>query len=430
MSTAANLKTGAYRRRPDCRVCGGGRLISFLDYGDVPLAGDFLLPEQVGKESVYPMDLAYCPDCSLTQIPNVVSAEVIFSDYRYLSSITKTLTGHFRDYAGLLREEHFADGDGLLVEFGCNDGVLLSPLGELGVRAVGVDAAENVVELARGKGLDVRHGFFGGDLGSRLREELGPARVITSSNCFAHIDDLDNVLRGVDALLKEDGTFVVEVHYVLDLLQLVQFETVYHEHLCYYSLRSLATLYGRFGLELVDVERLPMHGGAIRVFAKRASSGAKPSDRLVAALKEEERRGVYDAVTYRAFGAETRKLRDAIRDVVLSRKAAGRSVSAYGAAGRATTLMNYCGLDASVLDYVVDESPSRVGRFVPGVRVPVVSRDHFHGSPTDDCLITAWNYRDEIVAKEPGYLAGGGVFLTPLPEIQVIQSEPECRASA
>lgn len=427
---SVELKAGEYHRRTDCRVCRSERLESFLDYGPVPLAGNFLLPEQVGQERLYPMDLTFCPDCALTQISNVVSAEVIFSDYRYLSSITKTLTGHFQDYAKKLRQEYFADGSGLLVEFGCNDGVLLSPLAESGVQAVGVDAAENVVEIAKAKGLDVRHGFFGGELGAALRKELGKATVITSSNCFAHIDDLDNVLQGVDALLDANGTFIVEVHYVLDLLELVQFETVYHEHLCYYSLKSLETLYDRFGLELVDVERLPMHGGAIRVFAKRKSANALPSDRLQAALAREQAAGVYDSATYQKLGTETRQLREAIREFVLGRKAMGRTVSAYGAAGRATTLLNYCGLDASVIDYIVDESPSRVGRYVPGVQIPVLSRDHFHAHPTDDCLITAWNYRDEIVAKEPGFLQRGGAFLTPLPKLEVIQSDRACLASA
>jgi len=405
--------------------------VSFLDYGRVPLAGNFLLPEEVGTESLYPMDLAFCPDCSLTQISNVVPAEELFTDYRYLSSVTSTLIGHFREYAKLLATESMAAGGKLLVEFGCNDGVLLQPLKELGVKAIGVDAAENVVQIARAKGLDVRHGFFGVDFGSRLRRDHGPAAVITSSNCFAHIDDLDNILRGVDSLLGDDGVFVVEVHYVLDLLETVQFETVYHEHLCYYSLKALSRLYGRFGFEVFDAQRLPMHGGAIRVFAQRqGDSSRSPTTRLRQLLAVEEARGLYQVAAYQQFGASAIEARDTIRRFVLERKAMGRSLSAYGAAGRATTLLNYCGLDHTVLDYVVDESPSRIGRFVPGVEIPIVPRSHFHDRPTDDCLLTAWNYRDEIVAKESAYLANGGVFLAPLPTIEVIERGRPCRASA
>ncbi|MEO0531842.1 MAG: methyltransferase domain-containing protein, partial [Planctomycetota bacterium] len=269
MTEARPLSIGNYQRRDTCRGCLGDRLVTFLDYGNVPLAGDFIKPEQVGTESIYPMDLSFCEDCSLVQITNVVDADELFTDYRYLSSVTSTLMGHFREYAQVLKSRLSSKENPLVVEFGCNDGVLLTPLGRLGVKAVGVDAAENVVELARGKGLDVRHGYFGGDLAGQLRQAYGPADIITASNVFAHIDDLDNVMRGVDGLLATDGTFCVEVHYVLDLVETVQFETVYHEHLCYYSLKALGSLYKRFGLAIVDAERLPMHGGAIRVFAQR-----------------------------------------------------------------------------------------------------------------------------------------------------------------
>jgi SAM-dependent methyltransferase len=431
VKSISSLPTGEYRRRHDCRGCHGTALVSFLDYGRVPLAGDFLLPEEVGTESLYPMDLAFCPDCSLTQISNVVPAEELFTDYRYLSSVTSTLMGHFREYAQLLAKEFLRPDDNLLVEFGCNDGVLLQPLTELGIDAIGIDAAENVVQIARAKGLDVWHGFFGADLGALLRRDHGPATVITSSNCFAHIDDLDNILRGVDALLADDGILAVEVHYVLDLLETVQFETVYHEHLCYYSLKALSCLYNRFGFEVFDAQRLPMHGGAIRVFAKRQSNTSRePTTRLRRMLAEEESKSLYELPAYQQFGASAVEARDAIRRFVLGRKAMGKSLSAYGAAGRATTLLNYCGLDHSVLDYVVDESPSRIGRFVPGVQIPIVPRSHFHEQPTDDCLLTAWNYRNEIVAKESAYLANGGVFLAPLPRIEVIEQGRQCRASA
>lgn len=423
------LPTGDYQTRGDCRGCHSNQLLKFLDYGTVPLAGDFLKPNQVGRESVYPMDLSFCENCSLVQITNVVSADELFTDYRYLSSVTSTLMGHFRDYAEELEHRLSGKSNPLVVEFGCNDGVLLAPLSNLGVKAIGVDAAENVVALARGKGLDVHHGYFGAELAAQLRTDYGAADVITASNVFAHIDDLDNVMHGVDALLASDGTFSVEVHYVLDLVKTVQFETVYHEHLCYYSLKALTNLYKRFGLEITDAERLPMHGGAIRVSAQRScESGGQKSDRLRQLLRDEEAAGLYTAEAYHRFGEAARLQRNAIRELVIGRKDAGRSICGYGAAGRATTLLSYCGLDHRVLDYVVDESPSRIGRYVPGVQVPIVTREHFHAHPTDDCLLTAWNYRDEILGKEVPYVQQGGVFLAPLPKIEVIQSDSPCLA--
>ncbi len=430
MNYSDTLGNGRFQRRSNCRGCLSDNLVSFLDYGSVPLAGDFITPDQVGSELTYPMDLSYCTDCSLVQITNVVSAEELFTDYRYLSSVTSTLMGHFNSYAQTLKNRFFHGKDGLVVEFGCNDGVLLKPLKELGIRAIGIDAAENVVEITRRKGLDARHGYFGHALAQELVEASGQAQVITASNVFAHIDNLDNVLRGVDTLLAEDGTFIVEVHYLRDLVESVQFDTVYHEHLCYYSLRSLNHLFGRFGLEIVDAERLPMHGGSIRVYGSRqAFAPGKCSERLARLTEEEEAAGLHSLETFEVFGEASRRQRLEIRDMVLSRKAVGRTVCGYGAAGRATTLLNYCGIGHETLDYIVDESPSRIGRYVPGVRVPVVNRDHFHANPVDDCLLTAWNYRDEIIAKEPTFTAKGGVFLAPLPKQEIIQGLP-CFANA
>lgn len=415
---ASNI--GEYRRREECRVCGSRNLNLFLDYGDMPLAGGFLLREQIPQEKVYPMDLAVCTDCSLVQILNVVSPDVLFTDYRYLSSVTQTLSQHFRDYAQMLRSDVLPRENPMVVEFGCNDGVLLVPLKELGVRTVGVDAADNVVEVARKRGIEVIYGYFGPDTVSRIIETHGQTDVVTASNVFAHIDDLDEVMKGVDLVLKPEGTFIVEVHYALDLLKTFQFDTVYHEHLCYYSLHALQALYRRFGFRLTDVQHLPMHGGAIRVFAQRESVASEGTKRLRSMWAEEEAMRINDPALYAEFGEKVVKYRDRLVEFIHGRKKKGRSISAYGAAGRSTILFNYCGFGPDLIDYVVDESPFRAGRYVPGVHIPIVPREHFHAHPTDDCLITAWNYREEIVGKEPEFRQRGGKFITPLPTIEVL----------
>lgn len=416
-------KIGAYRRRTNCRVCNSENLSIFLDYGDMPLAGNFVFQSNLDEVKLYPMDLAVCLDCSLVQILNVVDPEVIFTDYRYLSSVTQTLTQHFRDYATLLQREILPKKDPFLVEFGCNDGVLLDPLQKLGVKVLGVDAAGNVIQLTRQRGIDVIHGFFGLSIADSIEREHGKADVITASNVFAHIDDLDGVMQGVDRLLSAEGKFIVEVHYLLDLLKTFQFDTVYHEHLCYYSLHALQVLYRRFGFEIVDVQHLPMHGGAIRVFAQRSESIHGNVDPIVKEMLEEEvKHGIGKSETYKEFGRQVEHYRDHLTDFLLERKKSNRTLSAYGAAGRATILLNYCKLDQMKVEYIVDESPFRVGRCVPGVGIPIVSRSTLAEKPTDDCLIAAWNYRDEIVGKEQAYLDQGGCFIMPLPEIEIIQS--------
>jgi SAM-dependent methyltransferase len=412
---------GEYHRRQTCRVCGGSRLSTFLDYGNMPLAGGFLPAERLSETKFYPMDLAMCADCTLVQIRNVVAGEVLFTDYRYLSSMMATLSQHFREYASVLKEQVLPVRDPFVVEIGCNDGVLLTPLRELGVRAVGVDAAENVVAITRQRGHEVMHGFFGVEIADEIVARHGRPDVITASNVFAHIDDLDEVMRGVDRLLAPDGTFIVEVHYIVDLLDTFQFDTVYHEHLCYYSLHSLRVLYERFGFTITEVRRLPMHGGAIRVYCRRTTSTKTSSALVTKMLEEEHVRGIDLPATYERFGAAVEVARDRLRTFLFERKSQGRSLSAYGAAGRATTLLNYCRLDRSIVDYIVDESPFRCGRYVPGVNIPIVAPSVLRERPTDDCLITAWNYRAEIVAKSQDFLASGGTFIMPLPEIESIR---------
>lgn len=414
---------GVYERRNSCRICGGNEMLSFLDFGDMPLAGDFRHREMLDDTKFYPMDLVVCLECSLVQISNIVSPDVIFTDYRYLSSITTTLMQHFRDYATLLKQTILPEISPFLVEFGCNDGVLLQPLKELGVKVLGVDAAENVVEVARGKGLDVVHGYFGSTVANDILDSHGKADVITASNVFAHIDDIDEVMEGAKILLAEEGVFVVEVHYIGDLLDGFQFDTVYHEHLCYYSLGALQYLFEKHDLKITDVQKLPMHGGAIRVFSKRMTSkNSKISQSVVEMHDLEKEAGLRRGETYLEFARSVVQHRNQLQSIIGDRVKSGRTISAYGAAGRATILLNYCQFDGGTIDYVVDESPSRIGRYVPGVQIPIVNRESFAERSTDDCIITAWNYRDEIVEKERQYIAGGGTFIMPLPQIEFIQN--------
>lgn len=377
--------------------------------------------EQLEEEKLYPLDIAVCLDCSLVQILNVVSPEALFTDYRYLSSVTQTLSQHFREYAEVLRRNVLPKDNSFVVEIGCNDGVLLAPLQKIGVKALGVDPASNVVEVAWQQGLEVINDYFTLEVAKRIAAEFGKADVITASNVFAHIDDLDEVMRGVDSLLTSHGTFVVEVHYIVDLVEGLQFDTVYHEHLCYYSLHALSTLYHRYGFEIVDAERLPMHGGAVRVFSKRTQASQGHKSEILKQMMEYERRlSINESDLYIRFGQQVVQYRDQLLELLIERKRNSRTLSGYGAAGRATTLLNFCKIDNSMMEYIVDASPFRFGRYVPGVRIPIVPPSTLAERPTDDCLITAWNYRVEIIDKEQVYLERGGKFILPLPQIEIV----------
>jgi SAM-dependent methyltransferase len=415
------MVAGDVAARTSCRACGGEHLVRVLDLGEMPLAGGFLIPAEFARERRYPLRVFVCEDCTLVQILDAIPPDTLFRDYRFLSSVTQTLSGHFLDYAAFLRRELLPPGRALVVEFGSNDGVLLGPLKALGVDVLGVDPAENIVALARQKGIETIGAYFTEEVARTIAARGRPADVITASNVFAHIDDLDDVMRGVTALLSDEGTFVVEVHYIVDLLVTVQFDTIYHEHLCYFSTTALSALLRRYGLEIVDVLRLPMHGGAIRVISRRAGRAVtRPSGRVaeLAALESRLRLGRTD--TYLRFGAAVAEVRDRLRELVVARRAAGRRLSGYGASGRGTILLNYCQIDNRLLDYIVDASPLRTGKWMPGVHVPIVAPSRLAEDPTDDCLMIAWNYRREILERERAYRARGGTFIVPLPVPEII----------
>ena len=403
---------GMMRRRIGCRFCGSDRLTTVLDFGEMPLAGGFLTPGEFEGEQKFPLETSVCLDCSLVQGLNVIDPDVLFRNYFYLSSVSGTASTHFEQLACLLKREILPD-NGFLVEMGCNDGALLGPLQKMGVRVLGVDPARNVAEIARERGIEVVAEYFSEDVARQIVEEKGKADVISASNVFAHIDDLSEVMKGVRALLSDNGTFVIETRYIVDLLDGMQFDTIYHEHLSYYSVNSLMSFFHRWGLEIVRVDRIPMHGGAIRVFVQRECGRLPNLDEI---LSLEDRMGIDRPYTYIQFGERVEKYKKELRQVVAEREAKGKTLCGYGASGRAAILLNYCGIDS--MQYIVDESPLRAGKCMPGIHTPIYFPAHFRAHPTDDCMITAWTYEREIVGKEKGYR---GTFIIPLPDIRVIE---------
>jgi novobiocin biosynthesis protein NovU/D-mycarose 3-C-methyltransferase len=345
------------------------------------------------------------------QVRESVDPQIIFTTYSYSSSVNRTLAAHFAEMAEVL---HGMARDGLVAEFGCNDGVLLNPLRKLGARVVGIDPSDVAQRASAENGWPLVRNYFNRETASQVRAEHGPAAVITANNVCAHVEDPNVLMEGVAQLLADDGSFVFEVHYQGDLLADGQYDTVYHEHTCYYSLVSLQKLLARHGLRVVNVRRIPIHCGSIRVTAVREESGKNP-DPSVAAMVAEERH--LDA---RGFTERAHRHRLLLRKVIADLVSSGKKVAAYGASGRATILINFCGLGPDLLDHVSDLSPLRYGRVVPGVGVPIRPRSEFRSTAPDYALITAWNYEAEIVRDEREFLAQGNAFIVPLPEIRII----------
>ena len=391
-----------------CRSCGSTDLAVLFDLGPMPLAGGFLDDAAAAaSERLYPLTIHICQTCCLPQIVEPVDPDVLFQDYSFSASTIPGLVKHFDDYAEWLHERFDPE---LVVEFGANDGVLLAPLEARGVRAVGVDISENITDLARERGLNVVTGAFGPDLAAEIRSAHGAADIVTGSNVFAHNADPGIILDAARDVLKSDGVLCLEVMYARDLATDLQWDTLYHEHLTFYSLGTLAPLLARYGFTVVHAERLPMHGGSLRIAAQLGN--AHPDDTVDAVARDEHAVGLDDAARWRDFAEGSRRSIRVVHDV-FDRLSSSAQIWGYGAAGKATMWVNACEMD--YLGAVVDASPLRAGKLMPGTHTPIVSPAEFQAASPDFVLVTAWNYLDAIRGNEPGF---DGVWATPLPELR------------
>ena len=394
--------------RTNCRACNGTDLHSVLDLGALPLAGGFLANQDaIAREKLYPLEIHSCASCGLVQLLNPVDPEILFQDYSFSSSTIKPLVDHFTAYAGWL-ETHLHPKS--VVEFGCNDGVLLEPLTKLGIQAVGIDVSQNITDIARAKGLDVIAGYFNSDVARSIRQRVGPVDVVTGSNAFAHNDNPVEILEAAKIVLSDDGYLCLEFMYAGDLLEQLQWDTLYHEHLTFYSLAALRILLERHGFHVVDAERLPMHGGSLRVCASRKAKPLSAGAEQV--LKYEEEKKLSQLATWQGFAHDSLRRIGIVRDVFGSLQKNYR-IWAYGAAGKATMWVNACKMD--YLGGVVDSSPLRAGKFMPGTHTPIVFPDAFKAAAPDYMFVTAWNYADLIRSKESWFK---GTWSVPLPDLR------------
>ncbi len=393
-------------RRNSCLGCSSTQLVLFLDLGDMPLAGGFLSsPGEIIKEKTYPLPIYICESCGLVQTLEIVDPEVMFQNYSFSSSTIGPLVEHFEDYAAWLQQTL---NPNTVVEFGCNDGVLLKSLEKLGISAHGVDPSKNITQLAREKGLNVTTAYFGPEIAQELRERIGQVDVITGSNVFAHNDCPERILEGAKALLKPNGHLCLEVMYAGSLLDEWQWDTLYHEHAAVYSLSSLTKLLHRHGFYVVGATKTSMHSGSLRVTAGLDSKELVRSD-VVAIQAYEQKCAITSSQTWINFGKQSKRKIQIVAEV-FGQLSLHKRIAAYGASGKASMWVNACKMD--YLQYVVDSSPFRAGKLMPGTHTPIVFPDDFKKQPPDYMLITAWDYADIICTKENWF---GGIWSAPLP---------------
>jgi SAM-dependent methyltransferase len=407
-----------------CRACGGTELSLVLSLGRTPLANALLNEPQLSlSEETFPLDLVLCSSCSLLQITVTVPPEKLFREYFYLSSFSETMLAHAHQIASQLIQQRRLDRNSLVVEVASNDGYLLQFYERAGIPVLGVEPAQNIARIAEERGIRTVSEFFDATVADEFVARGLRADVIHANNVLAHVPDLNGVVEGFSKLLKSDGVAVIEVPYARDLIERGEFDTIYHEHLCYFWLTALDRLFRRHELRIYDLELLSIHGGTLRIYACKETEPTRQVHRSAAVtelLAEEARCGVDRLEFYTSFGDKVERLKQELLSLLRELKSKGNRIAVYGASAKGSTLLNYFGLGAETLDFVVDRSSVKQGRFTPGSHLKIYPPEKLLEENPEYCLLLTWNFAEEILAQQAEYRQRGGRFIVPIPEVKVV----------
>ena len=399
-----------------CRSCGGAAFFPVLDLGVTPLANS-IVSQADARQDRFPLKVVGCRACSLVQLTDLVPPERLFRTYTYFSSNSDEMVAHARTLVTRLVNERGLGPHSRVFEIASNDGYLLQHYVAAGVPVLGIEPATNIAEVARGRGIETISEFFGESFAAGLAAEGRTADVIHANNVMAHVPDTRGFVAGLRHVLKSDGVAVIEVPYVRDLVERCEFDTVYHEHVFYFSLTALVRLCAAEKLAVTDVERIHIHGGSLRLFI---THGGVPSPRVHALLDEEQALGVVSPAYYASFAERVDALRHTVVTLLRHLKAGGATVAAYGAAAKGSTLLNYFGIDVATLDFVADRSVHKQGHYMPGVGIPIVDANELARRRPDYTLLLVWNFASEVLRQQDAYRRSGGRFIVPVPHVQVL----------
>lgn len=412
---------GEYKHYIFCRFCFSKNLTPILNLGYVPLAGGFLKTPNT-PEFYFPLDISFCNNCYLLQSVNVIDKDLLFKNYFYHTSVSKTLVDHFNEISDEISTRLSKTKNPLVVEIGCNDGSLITSLTNKKIHAIGVDPAENIVKPLIKKKFPIINKYFTENVAEDMVKQYGKADIICGFNVFAHIEDMHDVMKGVKKLLKNNGIFMFEVHYLGNLIEEVQYDMIYHEHQYYYSLLTLQNFFERFGMEVFDVQPVSIHAGSMRYYVKLKTNTLFPVTKKVKDLAKKEKNALFTKPeTFIAFSKKVEKSKKDLLTLLIKLKKEAKTIVGYGASGRGTIISNYCGLDEKYLDYVIDDSPAKQHAFTPGTHREIKDASFLQGKNRPDyVLLFAWAFLHEIKERNPDYLKSGGKFIIPLPSVKIV----------
>ncbi len=407
---------------PSCRLCGTPLHRTFVDLGKSPLCESFLTAEQLDEvEHFYPLHVRICDECLLAQLETHVPASEIFRDYAYFSSYSDSWVEHARAYAEMAVVRFGLTSESLVIELASNDGYLLQHFVRLGIPALGIDPAANVAEAARAQGVETIVDFFDYDVAARLVAEGSRPALVVANNVLAQVPELNDFVAGIAHMLAPHGVATVEVPHIVQLIEGLQFDTIYHEHYSYFSFTTLVRLFAEHGLEVFDVEELPSHGGSLRVYVKQRGEAAHPVSVRVHALMEREAAGGYDRVEgYDDFASRVMEAKWALLELLIRLRKEGRIVVGYGAPGKGNTLLNYCGIRTDLIEYTVDRNPHKQGKYLPGTHIPIYAPTRIAETRPDYVLILPWNLTKEIGAQLSYIRDWRAQLIVPIPRPEIL----------
>lgn len=406
-----------------CNVCKGKKFYDFLDLGEIPIPNGFLSRDELKKkEKRYPLVVTLCTSCYLVQLKYLVNPEIMFKNYLYIPSSSQTRLNHFKELACKVKGKFELKKKSLVIDVGSNDGSLLNCFKNLDVQVLGIDPAENLATIAELNGIPTIQSYFNPQIGRRIVKEYKKASVVTATNVVAHIGDLHEFIKALDIVMDENGVFICQFPYLLDLIQQSQFDTIYHEHLSYFSLKPLIKLASLSNLEIFDIERNDLDGGSIRLYWKKKSNKKLPlyKEQLEKMIKLEEAAGLYEKNIYDFFAKKVKRMKKSITEELIRIKEKNKHIVGYGAAAKGNILLNYFKIGTDIVDYIVDSTPYKQGLYAPGTHIPIYEEAKIYQTNPEYILILAWNFKDEIIQKNQQYKKDGGKFIICVPDLEII----------